>query len=213
MEGKGTAMCVQDDKPLVFIIDDDASLREALVDLLGSVSLDAVSYASPEEFFAARWPDTCACIVSDVRMPGLSGLEFQRRLQDMNVDIPIIFITAHGDIPMSVQAMKAGSVDFLPKPFREQDLLDAIQEGIGRHRESRRARRHLESLKARHASLNEGERAVFRLIARGLINKQAAADLHVSEVTVKVRRARVMRKMQASSMAELVRMAEHLSII
>lgn len=197
---------------LVYVIDDDRSVREALHDLLSSVDLPARTFASPAAFLGEVLPDRPSCIVSDIRMPIMGGLEFQRQLRDAGQSIPVIFITAHGDIPMSVQAMKDGAIDFLTKPFREQDLLDAIQRAIALDTEQRRARKQRESLRVRFDTLNEGEREVFRRVVAGLLNKQIAAELGISEVTVKVRRGQVMRKMAADSLADLVRMAEYIAL-
>jgi FixJ family two-component response regulator len=197
---------------IVFVIDDDPSVRSALEDLLGSVGLNTHLFASTQEFLESDRPDLPACLVLDIRMPGQSGLDFQRAMVTLNIKLPVIFITAHGDIPMSVRAMKAGAIEFLTKPFRDQDLLDAIQAGL----EKDRTRRHEEAvateLGAKLADLNTGERDVMSLVIGGLLNKQIAARLGVSEITVKVRRGSLMRKMGARSLADLVRMAERLGI-
>jgi FixJ family two-component response regulator len=197
---------------VVYIVDDDQSLRTALEDLLESVGLPAKSFASTQEFLRNQRLDTPSCLVLDIRMPGMSGLDFQREMAKWNIRIPIIFITAHGDIPMSVQAMKAGAVEFLTKPFRDQDLLDAIRLGIERDRVQRQDATIIADLRQRFADLTEGERQVLALVVSGLLNKQIAAHLGVSEITVKVRRGHIMRKMHARSLAELVRMADRLGI-
>jgi FixJ family two-component response regulator len=200
------------DEAVVYIVDDDQSVRNALEDLLESVGLQVRSFGSPQEFLHSKRSDTPACLVLDIRMPGMSGLDFQREMAKWSIRIPIVFITAHGDIPMSVQAMKAGAVEFLTKPFRDQDLLDAIRLGIERDRVQRHDATIIADLRQRFADLNEGERQVLALVVSGLLNKQIAADLGVSEITVKVRRAHIMRKMRARSFAELVRMADKLGI-
>ncbi|WP_254901053.1 response regulator transcription factor [Paracoccus sp. J56] len=200
----------QQDQPVVFVVDDDRSVRDALEDLLASVGLGSMLFASSQEFLQAERPDAPACLVLDVRMPGLSGLDFQDELARQGLHIPIVFITAHGDIPMSVRAMKGGAIEFLTKPFRDQDLLDAIQQGIARDRIRRQEEAVRQDLRRRYASLNQGERAVMDLVIKGLLNKQIAGMLDVSEITVKVRRGRVMRKIGAQSLADLVRFAERI---
>lgn len=198
------------EEPIIFAIDDDASMREALSRLFRSVRMRARIFASGEEFLAFERPDAPACLVLDVRLPGLSGLELQRELADAG--IPIIFITGHGDIPMSVEAMKAGAVEFLTKPFRDQVLLDAIQQAIRRDRASRKQRAELAKQGSRYESLTQREREVMSLVVTGLLNKQIAAKLGTTEFTIKIHRRAVMQKMQAPSFADLVRMAEKLGL-
>jgi len=198
---------------VIYLIDDDNKVREALTDLLCSVGLQVQSFASVEAFLnQAVKQDLPACLLLDVRMPGQSGLDFQRQMQQQGLHLPVIFITGHGDIAMCAQAMKAGAIEFLAKPFREQDLLDAIQHGIARERARRRREAAARALQARWESLNAGERAVVRLVVQGQLNKQIAWQLHCSEITVKVRRAHAMRKMQAQSLADLVRLTEQLGV-
>lgn len=198
---------------VVYIIDDDQSLREAIEDLLHSVGLQAVSFASVLQFLDAGQQDAPSCLVLDIRMPGMSGLDFHREMDKWDVHLPVIFITGHGDIPMSVRAMKQGAVEFLTKPFREQDLLDAIHQALALDRENRAVRNNYQILRTRYASLNDGERDVVQQVVAGLLNKQIAAELGVSEITVKVRRAQAMRKMQATSLPELVRMIGQLQAV
>ncbi|UZE21760.1 response regulator [Pseudomonas sp. B21-056] len=195
---------------MVYIVDDDSSVRVSLQDLLASVNLPSMAFASAREFMDAKLPDTPACLVLDVRMPGMSGLDFQQEMARLNILVPVVFITAHGDIPMSVKAMKAGALEFLTKPFREQDLLDAISLGLNRDRERRQAASVMDDLKQRYDSLSDGERDVMELVVSGLLNKQVAGRLGLSEVTVKVRRGALMRKMDADSLAALVKMSERL---
>jgi FixJ family two-component response regulator len=198
--------------PIVFVVDDDSSMREALADLIASVGLSVEAFKSAPEFLERRRPDAPACLVLDVRLPGLSGLDLQRELLHREAPIPIIFITGHGDIPMSVRAMKEGAVEFLPKPFRDQDLLDAIQRAIGIDRVARQERTVVAAVRRRYESLTKREREVMNLIVSGLLNKQIAAQLGSSEVTVKMHRGQVMHKMRAESVIQLARMAEKIGI-
>jgi FixJ family two-component response regulator len=197
---------------LVFVVDDDASFRESLKDLLHSVDLRVEAFASAQEFLRSKRPDVPGCLVLDVRLRGLSGLDLQKRMIESGIDIPIIFITGHGDVPMTVQAMKAGAVEFLTKPFRDQDLLDAVQQALERDCKAREQRAEIAELRSRFDSLTPREREVMALVAAGLLNKQVAGELGTSEASVKVHRQHVMEKLGASSLAELVRMADRLGI-
>lgn len=195
---------------MVFVVDDDLSVREALSSLIRSVGLSVETFASAKEFLQFQRPDVPVCLVLDVRMPGLSGLELQRELAQAGQRVPIIFITGHGDIPMTVRAMKAGAVDFLPKPFRDQDLLDAIAHSLERDGAARHQRAELAEIQARYDRLTSREREVIALIARGMRNKQTAAELGITEVTVKVHRHNIMEKMCARSLPALIGMVERL---
>ena len=196
----------------VFVVDDDVSVRESLKNLFRSVGLNVTAFATAREFLASKRPDAPGCLILDVRLPGLSGLDLQRQLGEAGIQIPVIFITGHGDIPMSVQAMKAGAAEFLTKPFRDQDLLDAVRQAIERDRTARRQRAELQELRDRYKSLTQREQEVMALVVRGLLNKQIAAELGITEATVKLHRGKVMQKIEAESLAGLIQMAERLGV-
>jgi FixJ family two-component response regulator len=213
IERSSSAKSVEDkDRPIVFVVDDDASMRQALARLFQSVQLRAEVFASPQEFLQSERSNVPSCLVLDVRLPGVSGLDFQAELAKADVRIPIVFITGHGDIPMTVRAMKAGAVDFLAKPFRDQDLLDAVTAAIQRDQRRREHENTVAGLKAHFSSLTAREREIMALVASGLMSKQIAAQIGLSEITVKVHRSHIMKKMEARSVADLVRMAEALGV-
>ena len=197
---------------MVFIVDDDIGVRKALTNLIRSVGLKVEAFGSAQEFLSSRRQDAPGCLVLDVRLPDLSGLDLQRRLAATGIQMPIIFITGHGDIPMSVEAMKAGAVEFLTKPFREQVLLEAVQHAIERDRAAHAQRAEFAELRARYQSLTPREQEIMAMVVRGLLNKQTAGELGTTEATVKVHRAKLMHKMKAESLADLIRMAEKLGI-
>jgi FixJ family two-component response regulator len=203
---------LSDAQPVVFIVDDDASLRGALSSLIRSIGLRVEAFASAPEFFAANRPDAACCLILDVRLPGVSGLDFQAELTKAKIQIPIIFITGHGDIPMSVKAMKAGAVEFLTKPFRDQDLLDAVQVALERARAAHANEKAVSGLRTKFETLTPREKEVMAWVTGGLLNKQVAAEIGVTEITVKVHRGQVTRKMGAKSLAELVKMADILGV-
>lgn len=200
------------DQPIVFVVDDDASMRQALTRLFHSVRLRVEAFESATEFFQSRRPNVSSCLVLDVRLPGLSGLDFQAELTKADVRIPIVFMTGHGDIPMTVRAMKAGAVDFLTKPFRDQDMLDAVAIAIQQDQRRREHEMMVSEVRAHFESLTPREREIMALVAAGLMSKQIAAQINLSEITVKVHRSHIMRKIGARSVADLVRMAETLGL-
>ena len=199
-------------EPIVFVIDDDASMRRALTNLFQSVGLKVEVFGSAPEMLRSKLPDVASCLVLDIRLPGLSGLDFQTELAKANIHIPIIFMTGHGDIPMSVRAMKGGAVDFLTKPFRDQDMLDAVVTAIERDRKRREVEKVVANLNALFETLTSREREILAFVASGLMNKQIAAELGLAEITVKIHRGHIMKKMGARSLADLVRKAETLGI-
>ena len=199
--------------PIVFVVDDEATVGVSIKRLLQSVGLEARHFTSASEFLRAKRPDAPGCIVLDVRLPDLSGLDLQQELAKANVDLPVIFITGHADIPMTVRAMKAGAVEFLTKPFREQELLESVQRAISRHRQILDQRSSMRVLQSRYELLTPREREVFPLVASGLLNKQVAAELNASEKTIKVHRGQLMQKMEAHSLSDLIRMAEQLGVL
>jgi FixJ family two-component response regulator len=199
-------------EPVVFVVEDDASMRRALNNLFQSVGLEVELFGSASEMLKSKLPDVASCLVLDIRLPGLSGLDFQTELAKANIHIPIIFMTGHGDIPMTVRAMKGGAVDFLTKPFRDQDMLDAVVAAIERDRRRREADKILSDLQTRFETLTPREREVLAFVSSGLMNKQIAAQLGLAEITVKIHRGHIMKKMGAKSLADLVRRAEALGI-
>ena len=200
------------DESIVFVIDDDASMRDALSNLFRSVGLRVEVFPSAAEFLQHHLPDVPSCLILDIRLPRVSGLDFQADLAKAGIRIPIIFMTGHGDIPMTVRAMKAGAIDFLSKPFRDQDMLDAVAMAIERDRQRRDEAKNLSDLQTRFESLTQREREVMTLVTAGLMNKQVAAEIGIAEITVKIHRGHIMRKMAAKSLADLVRMAETLGM-
>src|SRR5271170_2523145 len=202
---------MKDADPIVFVVDDDQSVRDAVKRLIASVGLRVEMFGSTREFLASKRPEAPACLVLDVRLPDVSGLEFQRDLAQANIHLPIIFITGHADVPMTVRAMKAGAVEFLTKPFRGQELIDAIQDAIAKDRVAWNERAQMAQLRSRYDSLTPREKEVLKLVASGLLNKQIGAELGTSELTIKTHRGRVMEKMGAESLADLVKMSEKLS--
>jgi len=200
------------EEPVVFVVDDDASMRDALSNLFRSVGLRVEVFGSAPEFLQSKFPDVASCLILDIRLPRLSGLDFQADLAKAGIHIPIVFMTGHGDIPMTVRAMKAGAVDFLTKPFRDQDMLDAVTAAIERDRNSRNEAKIRSDLHALFATLTAREREVMALVTTGLMNKQIAAEIGIAEITVKIHRGHIMRKMTAKSLADLVKMAQILEV-
>jgi len=203
---------MNEERSTVFVVDDDASIRNALANLFRSVGLQTAVFGSGSELLRSKLPDVPSCLVLDIRLPGISGLDFQAELLKANIHIPIIFITGHGDIPMTVQAMKGGAIEFLTKPFRDHDMLEAVQLGLARDRAWRESEKALAVLRARYDTLTPREREVMALVVTGRLNKQSAADIGISEITVKIHRGQVMRKMQASSLPDLARIADRLKL-
>jgi FixJ family two-component response regulator len=199
-------------EPVVFVVEDDASMRRALTNLFQSVGLEVEVFGSASEMLRNKLPDVASCLVLDIRLPGLSGLDFQAELTKANIHIPVIFMTGHGDIPMTVRAMKGGAVDFLTKPFRDQDMLDAVVTAIDRDRQRRETDRIIANLRANLETLTPREREILALVSSGLMNKQVAAELGLAEITVKIHRGHIMKKMGSKSLADLVRKAEMLGI-
>jgi FixJ family two-component response regulator len=197
---------------MVFVVDDDASMRDAMQRLFQSVGLQAEAFASAAEFLRSKLADVPCCLVLDVRLPGLSGLDFQTELAKANIQVPIVFMTGHGDIPMTVKAMKAGAIEFLPKPFRDQDMLDAVRVGLERDRVRREGEKAIANVRGKFASLTPREQEVMGFVTAGLMNKQIAGEMQLAEITVKLHRGSVMRKMEAKSLADLVRMADIVGI-
>ncbi|UYB53329.1 response regulator transcription factor [Xanthomonas sp. AM6] len=212
MNGQAPPHAAAPSPPVVVVVDDDAAVRDSLDSLLRSIGLRTRIFASPADLLQAALADVCGCIVLDVRLPGISGLDFQDQLARNGIHLPIVFMTGHGDIPMTVRAMKAGAVDFLSKPFRDQDMLDAVSAALERDRQRRAASGAVQELHARYATLTPREREVLALVVSGLMNKQVAGEMGLSEITVKIHRGNVMRKMGVRSLADLVRSAEALGI-